>query len=963
MFSSQNVVTTISAILLSLCGFALSAQISYSDPILLNKDCQNLHYPTFHDLDADGDLDIIFQNHSCLGLEWFQNDGTGLFNGPFIIANGFETPFPDRKNYILADMDHDGTVDILFVNLDTNEIVYFSNTGNGTFAAAETLFASAIGSYLVAADFNQDGYIDICNSGEINFNYLEYQDGIYVLQNESNLTGADNPEFLAVDFDFDGDLDIVFISNSSLLLKRFESGGFTTNESIPQGYSNFNERWISLLDIDNDGCDDIFNSHRSSDGKPSWYRQECANSFEALAQLSNFEPPNFSFYDLDSDELLDILWKDNNGLYWIKNLGSGQFATEQTYLDNLGNGDLIFAGNLDDDPEMEVITEGFTSRAWRIHHFTSSGQLDSSEELFNLQQSIQSSDFVELNEDGNIDLVLSGYGFLKIYFGDGNFQFENVMSLSTADLGQSLTIQTFFVDVDNDGLKDIAYHNQSVAWMRNLGGGAFANPETLFYWEGYDRVYFNDFNGDGLIDVYTERYSNSTGNEAGIMLGVTNSPPGELLSVEPHEEYFIDIKKLDLNSNGASTSVGISESGLYNMQFNQETNALDIEEIKIFDDPLTHIAFGDLNQDGLTDFAGLFEVGSSRQLQYHRNVIGEFETVVVDANVYQSAYASGLNAIKDYNGDGRPDIKIFRDDIVYANLTDNTFHQFQISSEHTLGNFDSNNDQHMDAYSIGDPVPDDNYADVGIFVHPTDPSSVNLDFRIEGDCAIKNFYNYSYPLWNTTVEWDFGDGTFSNDYHYEGKVYEVPGEYEVVLTVCNVDGCTSSSQTVDAVQDIELNIPESGVVGESLSFSYSSDGITNQSWIFSNGYTSIEPTVSIVFDEPGIYDLELILTNANVVGCTVYVVEQITIEAASGITAIDVEPNIQVAAHQISIQPSIQFDFASCQLFSIDGRLLSAKATVGDESKLVFSNVSRGAYLIVFQRDGADAITRKVIVH
>lgn len=98
-------------------------------------------------------------------------------------------------------------------------------------------------------------------------------------------------------------------------------------------------------------------------------------------------------------------------------------------------------------------------------------------------------------------------------------------------------------------------------------------------------------------------------------------------------------------------------------------------------------------------------------------------------------------------------------------------------------------------------------------------------------------------------------------------------------------------------------------------------------------------------------------------GCTVYIVEQITIEAASRIAALDLEPHIEVSSNQITIVPSDQFDFKSCQLFGIDGKLLRTTTPTGNGSKLVFSSIPQGVYLLVFQRDGADAMTRKVMVH
>ena len=87
--------------------------------------------PTFSDLDADGDIDLIVGNGDG-DIAYFENTGT-VTNPEFTQRNGVANPFADitmgsRATFALADLDGDGDLDLAVGVYDT-VVPYYENIG------------------------------------------------------------------------------------------------------------------------------------------------------------------------------------------------------------------------------------------------------------------------------------------------------------------------------------------------------------------------------------------------------------------------------------------------------------------------------------------------------------------------------------------------------------------------------------------------------------------------------------------------------------------------------------------------------------------------------------------------------------------------------------------------------------------------------------------------------------------
>jgi hypothetical protein len=123
---------------------------------------------TTGDIDGDGDLDLSITNYSSNSISVLKNNGSGTFTLSSTLATGV-TPW----GILFVDIDGDGDLDIAGCSGNGNSI--YKNNGTGTFTSFPS--PSFAGSpYISAADFNNDGIIDIAavntalNSLEVYYN-------------------------------------------------------------------------------------------------------------------------------------------------------------------------------------------------------------------------------------------------------------------------------------------------------------------------------------------------------------------------------------------------------------------------------------------------------------------------------------------------------------------------------------------------------------------------------------------------------------------------------------------------------------------------------------------------------------------------------------------------------------------------------------------------------------------------
>ena len=334
---------------LGLGGFEANAQVavSGSNPFPTLPFAARL---VSGDFDKDGDVDILYQSGNTSGAGWnyMQNNGNGTYttiaasgtgtfsSGPF---NGIT--FTQFASMFVVDYDKDGDFDLLDNQNNASRLLV--NNGNGTFSVSgsnpfPTLpFASRIS----FNDFDNDGDTDALyqsgNTSGAGWNYMQNNgNGTYTTIAASGtgtfssgpFNGITFTQFTAIfglDYDRDGDLDLIDNQNSSSRLLVYNAGVYTVSGSNPFPVLPFATR-LSLVDADSDGDVDVLYQASNTSGAGWNYMQNNGNGTYttiAASGTGTFSSGPFNgitftqfasvfIFDYEKDGDLDILDNQNN---------------------------------------------------------------------------------------------------------------------------------------------------------------------------------------------------------------------------------------------------------------------------------------------------------------------------------------------------------------------------------------------------------------------------------------------------------------------------------------------------------------------------------------------------------------------------------------------------------------------------------------------------------------------------
>lgn len=297
------------------------------------------------DLDDDGDIDVLTSGLD--GIIWFENDGSSNFTLRLIDS--------DTYGIIkITDLDGDGDLDFILGDEFSQEIRWYENDGNENFSPTTI---DSPGNPIVAiwpVDMNGDGLMDVMYAIDFNVVFILYNDGLQNFTLDGFGTGwTDVPAARhanAADLDGDGDVDIVYTSDSGYetVWFRNEGGGNFTDIDI-SGPSDGN---AIIEDLDGDGDMDILMG-----GTNIWYENDGSENF-----TDHPIPTTGDVFvaDMDNDGDVDIV-TSNGFLAWYENMVPGSNPPHMYWTENLGNAtgdDEIHRTDLDGN-DFEQFYSGF----------------------------------------------------------------------------------------------------------------------------------------------------------------------------------------------------------------------------------------------------------------------------------------------------------------------------------------------------------------------------------------------------------------------------------------------------------------------------------------------------------------------------------------------------------------------------------------------------------------------------
>ena len=219
------------------------------------------------DVDGDGDPDLVTAEYSPSRIRYQLNDGSGAFAAPIQVSA------LHVRSFDLGDADGDGDLDLMTAYGTSNtHFIWFANNGSGTFTQQPDLgTVSSVGADCasLAADMDMDGTADLLFATPDGITlYHGSGGGIFsagVVVDELYSSDAD---LFATDIDSDGDPDIAWTCWSGMAARYLlndGTGAFGAPGDFDQTvYGQFSSILV-IADMDGDGDPDPVLGNRNGD--------------------------------------------------------------------------------------------------------------------------------------------------------------------------------------------------------------------------------------------------------------------------------------------------------------------------------------------------------------------------------------------------------------------------------------------------------------------------------------------------------------------------------------------------------------------------------------------------------------------------------------------------------------------------------------------------------------------------
>jgi gliding motility-associated-like protein len=459
-----------------------------------------------HDLDGDGDMDLIGSSAYTL------NTGAGVFGTRVFI------PQTDEE-YAVGDLNGDNKPDLVATdnNNNSSNIRVYRGDGTGTFTLLGKYETVAYHRGLEIVDVNNDGYLDVVGagtfSGQGKIDILLGDGSGYLTNSVSKYVTLTDPQDLAKgDFNEDGKIDIATCHSvaNSVSVYVGQGGDRFSKTSTDYTTGAFPSQLLAF-DYNKDGHMDLATLNQNS-ASVTVLTGDGTGTFNLL---SNFSVTLSSFgrmaiADFNNDTYPDITvsgWTARV-INFLAGTGSGFNASvtsavsadvyEIKAADFTGDGKQDLVADLGNIKRMVLLigngTGSFTEGSTQYQHNGS---------LFLV---------ADMNADSKPDVI----AFANSSLGHDFFTNDGTGVFSGSSISVSLGGIPFgFEDMNNDGFKDLIVGAQNssssspgqIVIFRGSAAGITSGLLIDKDYSGGNRLVLHDINNDGKMDIMATSFS------------------------------------------------------------------------------------------------------------------------------------------------------------------------------------------------------------------------------------------------------------------------------------------------------------------------------------------------------------------------------------------------------------------------------------------------------------------------
>lgn len=311
-----------------------------------------------------------------------------------------------------GDLNNDGHSDLVAINEESDDLRILLNDGTGQFpvASAPIVMGTGSASPSEAADFNNDGEIDlVVTTAHNNETRVLYGDGLGGFPLVVKYTTGNAVRAVVVgDFDFDGDDDILTANRDDGTMNYHKNVGsvfFQISTFNPAGNG---ESALALADANNDGIADFFLGFYTSQ-KIALYLGDGLGNFTFSSEMPvNGTPWMMCAGDFNGDGFADAASANSETDKTVVIFGDGQGGLSAAV--NLVAADHDFplaidAGDLDGDGDIDLVTSSYNSNNYSVFENDGGGNFT---QVDILPAALHASCAVLHDRDGDGDLDITG---------------------------------------------------------------------------------------------------------------------------------------------------------------------------------------------------------------------------------------------------------------------------------------------------------------------------------------------------------------------------------------------------------------------------------------------------------------------------------------------------------------------------------------------------------------------------